>query len=212
HAHHGGFNAEPVVAALHTYHVTECPALVQAALHNWPGEYAISQRADGRFRVSFTRGAQTVIEIDDQRLRPCPECLSRLNGRLGRHGGLDAADFVPGTLLGRPFERVPLGSTSPNISCRDVPESLRDDWARIEKHFLTLTGFQCQGDRCPHADCSDEAMQGFMQAHYAGSIPGFPHFAQLQSLCVHCHALEPGHGYLRNRVTHHRYEQAFGHG
>ncbi|MEM6985566.1 MAG: hypothetical protein AAF499_03410 [Pseudomonadota bacterium] len=210
HAHHGGFNAQAVVDALHVYHLVECPLLVHAALHNWQGEYAISQNAAGRFHVSFTRGAATVIEVDDQRLAPCPECLKRLNARLGRHGGFDAADFQPGSLLGQPFERVPLGSTAPNISCRSVPESLRADWARIEKAFLALGGYQCEGESCTQTDFSAEPHRQLMQAHYVGHDIGHPHFAQIQSLCVRCHAQEPDHGYLRNRVSYHRYEQIFG--
>lgn len=210
HAHHGGFNAQSVVDALHHYHLVECPALVNAALYNWPGEYAVSQRSAGRFRVSFTRGAATVIEVDDQRLKPCPECLSRLSARLKRTGGLHPDKFVPGDLLGQAFERVPLGSTAPNISCRAVPESLRTDWERIEKAYLGLTGHRCQGDACPHPDMSADEHRALMQVHYAGSSQGFAHFGQLSSLCVRCHVREPDHSYLRNRVSHHRYQQAFG--
>ena len=211
HAHHGGFNGDAVVDALHHYHLVECPVLVEQALHAWPGEYAISQHAAGRFPVSFTRGAETVIEVEDQRLKPCPACLERINKRLGRHGGFDSGRFLPGDLLGQAFERVPLGSTAPNMSCRSVPESLRTDWERIEKALLALTDYRCQGEDCPHPELSDPAHRPLMQAHYSGHDVGYEHFAHLRSLCVRCHLQEADHGYLRNRVSHHRYQKTFGH-
>lgn len=210
HAHHGGFNSQAVVDALHPYYLCECPALVEAALHNWPGEWAISQQPEGRFRVCFTRGAATVIEVDDQRLSPSPECLKVLNGRLSRGSGFDAKAFAPGLLLGQPFEKVRIGSTSPKISCRVVPESLRTDWARIEKAFLALSGYCCEAEDCPHPDLSGPEFRQLVQAHYVGCDAGHPHFAKIKSLCVHCHALEPDHAYLRNRVAWHRYQQVFG--
>ncbi len=209
HAHHGGFNGDAVVEALHHYHLVECPLLVEAALRNWPGEHAVSQQAEGRFPVRFVRGAATVLEVDDQRLKPCPACVAKLNEHRGRRGRLDGSSLLPGDILGKPFERVPLGSTAPKISCRSVPESLRTDWERIEKALLALTDYRCQDQSCGHPDLSQGENKRLMQVHYAGHDVGFGHFAQLRSVCVQCHLKEADHSYLRNRIAFHRYQQSF---
>ena len=209
-AHHGGFNTASVVSALHPYHLVECPVLAQQVLYNWPGEYAVSQQPMGELLVNFTRGADTVLEISDQRVAPCEACLQRLREAGGQYANISSDNFKLSRFLGQAFEQVPLGSTGSGVNCRAVPSTLRADWGCIENTLLMLNGFQCQGEHCQHRDFSAPDDQQLLQAHYVHSDPGYGHFARLRALCVACHMQQPGHGYLRNRVPYHRYKKRFG--
>lgn len=206
--HHGGFDLDSVVQSLDRYHMVECPALVESALHDWPGEYCVTQRADGRFKYTYTRGSETLLDVEGQRLEPCPHCLERINKRRRKGEGYSADTFKPADFFSRSFAKTTTGIVVQDIGCRQVPDLLRPDWQRIEHAYMELCEYQCQGRECPHSDLSAEEKRPFMQAHYVQSDAQYSQFGFLRALCVHCHAKESGHGYLYKRVLYDRYERA----
>lgn len=206
--HHGGFDLDTVVQSLDNYHLVECPVLVEAALYNWPGEYCATQRPDGRFKYSYLRGAETLVEVDGQRLQVCPHCLERVNKRRRKGEGYDSDSFKPADFFSRSFAKTTLGTVVQDIGCRQVPDLLRPDWQRIEHAYLELCEYQCQGRDCPHSDLSAEELRPFMHVHYVQSDPQYTQFGYLRALCLHCHAKESGHDYLTKRVAYNRHQRA----
>ncbi len=205
--HHGGFDLDAVVQELDSYHLVECPVLVEAALHDWPGEYCATQRPDGRFKYTYTRGAETLLEVDGQRLKPCGECLTRINKRRRKGESFDQETFTPAEFFSRNFSKTTLGAVVQDVGCQQVPDLLRLDWQRIEHAYMELCEYQCQGRDCRHSDLSAEEHRPFMQAHYIQSDAQYSQFGFLRALCVHCHAKESNHDYLRKRVLYNRYER-----
>jgi len=205
--HHGGFDLDAVVDSVDNYHLVECPALVEAALYDWPGEYCATQRPDGRFKYTYTRGAETLLDVDGQRLQPCPHCLERINKRRRKDEAYSAEAFTPADFFSRSFSKTTLGSVGQDIGCRHVPDMLRPDWQRIEHAYLEMSEYQCQGRDCPHSDLSAEEHRPFMQAHYIQSDSQYEQFGYIRALCVHCHSRESGHDYLTKSLAYSRHQR-----
>jgi len=200
-SHHDSFDLDEVVSSLDNYHMLECSDVVESAIAGWPGEYCVTQRPEGRFKYTYTRGADTLVEVDGQRLEPCPLCLQRLNARERKGAAFTAKSFLPRDYLRKNLSQNSTAPLQAEVVCKDVPDVLRADWQRIEHAFMQMCEYQCQGRDCPHSDLSAPEHRELIHAHYVQNDAQHEQFGVLKALCVHCHAKESGHEYIRKRVV-----------
>jgi hypothetical protein len=162
----------------HRFHVLWCKTL-----DDWSHRLRKTNRNDGRFTypLRYQNGTEYKPELREggRELQLCRNCIKLMpTGRLQDEFNLQ--DFLKeGPIIGR-FAGVE------EVSDFDrIPNVYPADWSRIATEFKKMRLWKCEG--C-YLDLSAGEHQRFLHAHHKDHRPHNCSIANLQALCIRCHA------------------------
>jgi len=181
--------------SLPKYHFSYCQTLEYMRQKNRWHRYVVANRDDGVFVVNFV-GDRTVPKPLD--LAVCQNCLSQIQWD-GFDHSMDRQvkqEIVRSFLLTNFFDKFPkdLLSVIPTYTTDTAPlNDYSDDWGMISEKLKKDRGYTCE-------QCGRE-LQGsnkrFLHAHHKDGQKNNNAEANLEILCIQCHAEAPLHGHMK---------------
>ena len=189
------------------YHLAECKTLQDMFRNNRQNRYVVANRDDGHFFVNHDRNGMrpTLKKLD-----VCQNCLSALNwnnfnttafgaGRRQMVQQFQLTDFFrkyPKDLIAaRP------GHTADTAPLNQYPEN----WQRISRVAKEMQNHQCQGCRISLSGTNAR----FLHLHHINGQRNDNRPANLEVLCVQCHAEQPQHSHMQRRPDYQEFLRRF---
>jgi len=190
------------------YHFAFCRTLERMQQGNRWFRYVVANRDDGLFRINFT-GSRT--GSSEQRLNVCQCCLERISWKgFSIRGTSERArlDMVGAFKLAEFFAAYPkdLLSVLPRYTALDAPlNDYPDDWPVIAERLKRDRGHRCE--RCGLV--VGVGFRHFLHGHHKSGEKNNNSPENLEVLCLGCHANEPGHAHMKERVDYRDFIEAF---
>jgi hypothetical protein len=193
------------------FHVADCTTLQWMRQINRSGRYVVATRADGHFLVNRIDKHNKIYSREIP-LKICQNCLNILafddfSFSLPQR---DRTRIVSRFTIPRFFEKYPKSllywrptedaATGP---INDYPADFED----ISRRVREQSGWRCE--RC-RRDFSHPANKEYLHAHHKNGMKNENHGANLQVLCLGCHAGEPQHAHLKKLAEYREFERRFG--
>lgn len=183
-------------AALPKYHLTHCAALARMQSEGRFMRYVVANRDDGKFLVNLTSQGNT---SDVKPLDVCQFCLGNLNWkgftslasrekRLQAVGQFDLSEF---------FAQYPrdLVSVRPEHTSDTAPlNQYTLDWGDVSERVKRARDFTCES--C--ARTLTIRFSRFLHVHHRNGLKYDNADANLEVLCIACHAEQPMHGHMKS--------------
>ncbi|TYC49379.1 HNH endonuclease [Rhodobacterales bacterium] len=174
------------------FHFAECSALSTMRKNNRFSRYHVTKRFDGKFNCTWYDPEKNEHGEVLSALKVCKNCLQEVgwkkyNEALPKDKLKIWKDFdIPEFL--RCYETVFYTRPERGDSHPVTPTYIRN-WPEISKSFRAARRWRC--DRC-NVDLSDH--RRLLHCHHISGDLGNNSPANLEALCVLCHAEEPHHG------------------
>jgi len=198
-----------VYEEFHSYHVLKCNILAFARNHGWKGSnFRAIKRKDGFFPYRLTvkeagpKRQDAIVNLDQQKLNVCPNCLTKLNSILGEEANYTQSDFSIRSFFDAGFEarwQRRLGYSRTRGSLTDIYPG---DWEEISSKRMEQAQYICEG--CNH-DFSAPELRRFLTIHHIDHLYDKVSFVHLQCLCLGCCAQESGREELKGTQTYKEY-------
>ncbi len=205
----GGFDNNLLIEHLPKIHLLECETLKRAETKGWPGSYRATLKTDGRFTLRYQSNGSTLLDIDEQVLDICPDCLSILQHRYGLEKPLVSADIALDAYLEPPFINSPekdiAAPRDAGRTCASVLTGYQNDWPKISAIYQTFISYQCESHKCPAPDLANSELLSYLHTHFVGPVDSDPHLIMLRTACIYCHANERSHHFLKSRREYREY-------
>lgn len=191
------FEDESLIPDLHKYHLVRCNTLERAENEGWRDKYKMSNRQDGRFFYRFVKDGQVKVTREDQRLFVCKNCLADVISTGFVAPGTTRDTFEPGKFLDTEEggEFVGLDEQG-EFAEHSLPNMYADDWRAIARTLKRKKKYRCEGADCPSRDLSSPKLRRYFHAHHKDMDKSNNRFSNLEALCIHCHAHQPGHEHM----------------
>ncbi len=171
-------------------HFTYC----QAILSKPAEKFFCSNRYDGMFEVDIEDGRGNKIMTEAMALAPCEFCVGKYYGltkkeedRAERHKIIGEFDWYNiSTEIGTTLNRYAWRSTLYQFTDKT--------WEEISRDVREQAKWTCS--KCHIVVGEDYGV--FLHTHHQHGDRNFNHPSNLVSLCIRCHAEEPGHENLKN--------------
>lgn len=176
------------------FHISECGTLRSMRRNNRFSRYHVASRLDGKFNCTWVNEEENTSGEVDAELKVCMRCLKEINWEDYSHvsgetqntiwNSFDIAEFL------RSYQTVFHSKPTRGESYPVTPTYIRD-WPKISKNFRASRMWRC--DRCK-VDLTEH--RKLLHTHHINGDLGDNSIANLEALCVLCHADEPQHGRL----------------
>ncbi len=193
------------------FHVADCATLRRMREINRFGRYVVATRDDGRFLVNrVTR--HNKISSREIPLKICQNCLNMLTfDDFSFSLSLDdRTKIISRFTIRRFFEKYPrsLLHRRPTGDAATAPiNDYPADFDDISKRVREQRGWRCEN--CCR-DFSRATDRECLHVHHKNGMKNENHGANLQVLCLGCHADEPQHGHLKNLAEYREFVRRFG--
>jgi hypothetical protein len=179
------------------FHIAFCSRLKDMERDGKYGKYVAASAGTGEFLVR-PRTGDKLGPIQPIKLKVCRLCLDLLNwqGYETARDENEKKEWVAEFSLAEFFERYPrdLIPRRPAHTAETAPPNeYPDDWEKISWSTRKASGFRCE--KCavhlPPPDCR------FLDVHHRNGLKYDSSPANLQVLCIGCHADEPQHEHMK---------------
>jgi hypothetical protein len=186
------------------FHLADCITLQQMRENSRFGRFVIASRDDGLFHLHYIDSGKRI----DKRLDVCQNCLDRLNYkgfRLSMRVGVrraavqvfKIADFFAG------YPKT-LHHSIPNHTDQTAPTNdYSPDFSSISRAYRQKRNWICETCTIP---LSRLVLQRYLDVHHMDGQKNNNEEANLKSVCVHCHALEPSHRHITATLRYRDFE------
>lgn len=191
------------------FHVFNCLTLQEKQRENRFDRYVAANSDSTKFVVNFTGRPERGGQSQGVELKVCQHCLTGLNwkgftalrGRPQRQAAVEAFN------LQEFFERYPkdLVPRKPRYTADTAP--LNDypaDWEQVKTRVRKERGYQCQA--C-HQVLLDDRLK-YLHVHHRNGLKYDSSSANLELLCIACHAQKPGHAHMKALPDYLRFTEA----
>lgn len=188
-ANYGGRESLP------KYHLSQCAALARMQSDGRFMRYVVANRDDGNFQVNLTSQGNTSKLL---RLDVCQFCLGILNwkGFTSLSSREKRQQAVGQFRLAEFFVEYPrdLLSVRPEHTSDTAPlNQYSSDWGDVSERVKRERSFTCEG-------CNRQLSRRFsrfLHTHHRNGLKNDNSDANLEVLCIACHADEPMHAHLK---------------
>jgi hypothetical protein len=197
-SHYGGNYSEP------KFHFADCATVGQMRENLRFGRFVIADHENGIFELRYVNSGRR----DKKRLRVCQNCLDRLNYKgfqlNMRPDARRAAvrDFsIPDFFTAYPKT---LHHSIPTYTDQTAPTNdYSPDFSLISRAYRQKRNWICETCAIP---LSKDVLRRYLHVHHVNGLKNENHEANLKSVCVHCHALEPSHGHVKAMRQYREFE------
>jgi len=205
----GGREVEP------KFHLSGCRTLTEMKRKRRFDRYVVSTRVDGRFAMNLIDGARSRREL--VALKVCQNCLELLSLDGFSIDGWKRSrrlEYVSAFQLEEFFRRFPrsLHVEVPTYNADDAPlNNYTPDFPEVSRRAKQAAGYRCQRPTCGH-DLSSPAFRKFLHVHHRNGQKSDNSLANLEVLCIRCHAEAEGHGHMRSLPEYREFMSMLGGG
>jgi hypothetical protein len=193
------------------FHVADCATLEWMRQISRFGRYVVTTREDGRFLVNRVSNNNKIFSREIS-LKICQNCLNKLDfdGFSFALSQSDKTRIVQRFRIRRFFEKYPrsLLHSRPKGDASTAPiDNYPPDFAHISKRVREQRGWRCE---CCRRDFSQTKDRKYLHVHHKNGMKNENHEANLQVLCLGCHANQPQHGHLQKLPEYREFLLKFG--
>jgi hypothetical protein len=193
------------------FHVADCTTLQKMRQMNLSGPYVVSIRGDGRFLINRINQHSKIDSLEIP-LKVCQNCLSTLSfdNFSFSLSSRDRTKIVSRFAIPRFFEKYPksLLYWRPTEDAATAPiNDYPVDFEEISRRVREQRGWRCE--RC-RRDFSVPVNREYLHVHHRNGMKNQNNEANLQVLCLGCHADEPQHAHLKNLGEYREFVRRFG--
>lgn len=193
-----GYTEAALINKLHPYHIVRCNTLTHAERNGWKGSYRIAQRIEGNFHCRFPSDEHTdadgFVEVDNQKLFICPNCLLKVNSLFdGVH------QFERETFNLKYFFNIKYTGSWCRYDDRAHDQgSMSDmyprDWLELCRIRMEQVHYQCEA--CD-IDLSEPRLRKYLYMHHTDHEKRRVGYVKLECLCIACLADHPARSHLK---------------
>lgn len=190
------YDSRELIRALHKYHFTKCTTIDTMFSVGRKKRYHLARKIDGTFKYHVVDGGIPFYTRKNQKLNVCRYCLGVLEGLTGKSYSVD--DFDMNDIFDTNV--VKLNPSEHDWACNAVPNIYVKDWKMIADKQKWHSGWKCE--KCKVNLASD---QKYLHCHHADTDLGNNVIANLEVLCIKCHADQPNHQHIRSTSQYKQY-------
>jgi hypothetical protein len=181
------------------YHLSHCTTLKEMTAEGRFARYVIAAETEGEFVLNMISGGAKP-RSERHRLPVCQNCLDGLafGGFSLRHDRHTRAEYVRLFTPASFFKKYPrsLHPRMPRYTSVTAPlNNYTGDFNEISRRVRARAGWRCE---CCGRGLADERLRRYLHVHHQNGDRGDNTPANLQALCIICHADQPRHGHLKS--------------
>ena len=181
------------------YHLTNCNTISKAFKNKRNSRYVISLRTDGKFKINLFDNNAIVKEGLIESLNVCKNCLDQVNYKRYKTSIYDKRKNIYDNFsLIEYFDQFKVSDLSENLfkTSNNAPlNTYSKNFSKISKQIRENRGYMCEN--C-YINLYKIENRKFAHVHHIDGDKSNNNPANLQVLCIECHAELPGHNWLRN--------------
>lgn len=184
------------------FHIANCPTLRWMQTEGRIDRYVSYSKDDGNFKLNIIKGRSVKAEM--RKLDVCQNCLDFLRYR---NFSLNDSRSARHTAVSR-FEIRDFFSNYPKIFPPDLPrfsvetaplDIYPPNFGEISHQIRKSRGWKCEGLNCgvDFSTTQQSGLRRYLHVHHRDGQKSDNREANLQALCLHCHANQPLHSQLK---------------
>jgi len=201
------FDDISLIKKLHKYHLVKCSTIETAESGNWRNKYKMSRRIAGDFYYRFIEGNKVMKVNEHQVLQPCMNCIKEINNFQDANFNFTRSSFNLSIFFDHASYK-PRALSKTSLACDSVPSIYQSDWSEISRCYKHLKKYQCEGERCPSTDLSNNKQ--FLHTHHVNMDKSNNGYSNLKALCLYCHANQPNHAHMKSTEEYKEYTRMIG--
>ncbi|MCI1899747.1 MAG: HNH endonuclease [Enterobacter sp.] len=178
------------------YHFSYCKALETMQKNSRFGRYVVANRDSGEFQVNVM---DSNIKTQTVRLNVCQNCLDTIRWKgfdmqkMARPMRLNIVSHFSLLDFFREYPRDLVNVKPIHTSDTAPVNTYTDDWAKLSRTIKLARGQQCKTCRIVLQDSESK----YLHLHHRNGLKYDNSEANLDVLCIACHAEQPMHGHIK---------------